>query len=224
MPHNTHVFNGLNDDFYSFSISAVDQEEFIVGRPYGGLTILWRKSVDHMCKVINFSDNRILGLELSADGRQLLALNVYLPFYCPENTNNYLFYIGKTSAIMEDSNTSEFMVLGDFNANNGSSFFRHWDAVCRDYDTVFTDVTSLPATSYTHVNKGSLTCSWIDHCLCSRTVHGSIREVSIDYNYYDSDHLPLTVSLDYPCLPVSIPESGTESRTKWTLSEEDRVD
>ena len=49
MPHNTHVVNALNDEFYSFSTSAVDQEEIIVGRPYGGLTILWRKSINHMC-------------------------------------------------------------------------------------------------------------------------------------------------------------------------------
>ena len=55
-------------------------------------------------------------------------------------------------------------------------------------------------------------------------MHDTIREVSIDYNYYDSDHLLLTVSLDYPCLPVSIPESGAEIRIEWTFSEEDRVD
>ena len=128
--------------------------------------------------------------------------------------DNYLFYIGKISAIMEGSNTSEFNVLDDFNADIGSSFFIHWDAVCRDDDTIFTDVTSVPATSFTHFDNGSLTFSWIDHCLCSQTVHGSIREVSIDYNYYDSDLLPLTVSLDYPCLPVPIPESGTENRIR----------
>ena len=33
MQHITGVFDTLNDDFESFSISAFDQEEIIVGRP-----------------------------------------------------------------------------------------------------------------------------------------------------------------------------------------------
>ena len=59
MPHNLGIFDDLKSDFYSFSISAVDDGEILTGRPYGGLTILWRKSIEPMCKIITFDDARL---------------------------------------------------------------------------------------------------------------------------------------------------------------------
>ena len=47
MQHNTNIFENLNEDFCSFSSSAVEPGEILMGRPYGGLTILWRKSIDY---------------------------------------------------------------------------------------------------------------------------------------------------------------------------------
>ena len=60
--------------------------------------------------------------------------------------------------------------------------------------------------------------------MSSRTVHDSNREISIDYNYNCSDHLPLTLKLDYPYLPVSITECGSADRINWNFSDEAKVD
>ena len=116
---------------------------------------------------------------------------------------------------MEASNTSEFMVLGDFTADNGNNFF--WR-----YHLLWCNI--APGNFVHTCQQWTLTCSWIEYYISSQTVHGSIRQLSIYYNYYDSEHLPLTLSLDYPCLNVSIPESGTENRMKGTFSEESKVD
>ena len=100
MPHDIHFLDGINSDFRSYSVSSVDAGETLTGRPYGGLSIMWRKSMDHICKVVSFEDKRILGLRIDSLGRQLLAVNVYLPYSAPENVDEYLFYIRKITCIM----------------------------------------------------------------------------------------------------------------------------
>ena len=40
MPLNLCVLDKVHSDFFSFSTSAVDDEEILAGRPHGGLTVL----------------------------------------------------------------------------------------------------------------------------------------------------------------------------------------
>ena len=89
MPHDLNVFYGLSEQFVSFSISAVDSGELFIGRPYGRLAFLWRKSIDNSCRGINFDNARLLGLQTSTGDRQLFAINVYLPLYSLENVDDY---------------------------------------------------------------------------------------------------------------------------------------
>ena len=102
MPHDLHVFDQIDDGFNSFAISAVDDGVILRGRPHGGLTILWRKSLNHYCKIMTFDDSRMLGLKIDCLDNPMLALNVYLPYYCEENYDEYLFYIGKVLSVIDD--------------------------------------------------------------------------------------------------------------------------
>ena len=204
LSHDVSIFDNLNEHFLSFSISAVDSGELLTGRPFGGLSILWRKSIDNMCRVLNFEDKRLLGLQITTEERNLIAINVYLPYYCADNIDDYLFYIGKLSSIFETIETCDFLVLGDFNASIGGMFYEKWLKVCEDYGTTLSDVALLPDSSFTHVNHGSLTRAWIDHCLSSQTVHNSITEVCVKYECQGSDHLPLVITMNYGALPISV--------------------
>ena len=127
-----------------------------------------------MCRVLNFEDKRLLGLQITSDERNLILINVCLPYYSADNIVDYLFYIGKHSSIIETIETCDFFVLGDFNANNGGMFYENWLKVCEDYGTILSDVAFLLDSSCTHVNHGSLTRAWLDHCLSSQTFQNSI--------------------------------------------------
>ena len=72
------VFDNLNENFLSFFISAVNSGELLTGRPYGALSILWRKSIDNMCRGVIFEDKRLLGLQITIEESNLRAINVYL--------------------------------------------------------------------------------------------------------------------------------------------------
>ena len=96
----------------------------LIGRPYGGLSILGSKSLG-----INFSpkfydDVRILGITLVTNARNLLILNVYFPYHCPENYDKYFRYIGNCPSIIEDYDHDDILVVGDFNAFVGGPFCR----------------------------------------------------------------------------------------------------
>ena len=68
--------------------------------------------------------------------------------------------------------------------------------MCMEKDLIISDVVHLPANTYTHVNNGTLTRSWLDHCVTSASIHEAIERVTVDDNYNGSDHLPMTITLN----------------------------
>ena len=83
--HDLGAFDTINSEFYSFSVSAFDDSEVLTGRPHGALSILWRKSLSAICKIVTFEDARILGVKLASHEREILVLSVYLPYYLADN-------------------------------------------------------------------------------------------------------------------------------------------
>ena len=163
MPHNLAVLEKIHANFSAYSISAVDCTRALVGRPYGGLSVLWKNSLSNLVKIVPFDDSRILGIDICSNGNILHILNVYLPYYSYENYDIYLEYVGKISSIIEHREHSETLVFGDFNADVNGEFYNEWNKVCNDYEMIFADVSLLPDTSVTHVNNFSLTATWLDH-------------------------------------------------------------
>ena len=104
----------------------------------------------------------------------MLILNIYFPYYCPENYDEYLRRIGNCSSIIEDYDHNDILILGDFNAAVGGSYFREWTNLCDEIDMRFVDVGRLNADSYTHVNNASLSKSWLDHSLITRSTRRSV--------------------------------------------------
>ena len=87
---------------------------------------------------------------------------------------------------------------------------------------LFAAVERLPTTSYTHINNGSLSKSWLDHCLVSSTVNTAIDSVNIIYEDYLSDHLPLTVNLKINKLPVQTDSFERSPKIKWDFENSDK--
>ena len=56
MPSQAVLFERINPGFAAYSVSAVDDSELLSGRPYGGLVILWRKTLGFYSKIIRFED------------------------------------------------------------------------------------------------------------------------------------------------------------------------
>ena len=114
----------------SYAISFVDPGELLCGRPYGGLTNIWRKNIDYLCRIVTFGDNRVLGTMFYFPDKSALFINVYLPYY-PSNVDDYIFYVVKAMSIMDELEGSGVMFYGDFNACVGGTYYQQWVSVCK---------------------------------------------------------------------------------------------
>ena len=59
------------------------------------------------------------------------------------------------------------MHTGRLNAASGSPRFNEICDVLHDDNAMFSDTDILPDNTYTHVNNGRQTCSWLDHIAMS---------------------------------------------------------
>ena len=112
-----HNIIGIDSDFERFGISAIDDSTNIDrGRPYGGMAILIRKQHRSIAQFYTYNCVRLLGVQLTCNDVSLLFISVYMPYQCDDNYELFMEYVGKLSALIEESPTSYVAILGDFNA------------------------------------------------------------------------------------------------------------
>ena len=134
-----------------------------------------------------------------------LYVNVYLPNQCDDNHDSYVYYLGKLSAIIDESPTSNITVVGDFNAKLGSPFEDELQSVVRSSNMHISDFEYFGYNSdkYTYVSDAHMSTSWLDHYICSTSMHQNISYMTILDKLPSSDHLPIAATFTYPAdLPV----------------------
>ena len=56
----------INPDFYVYNLSSINTENGVItGRPYGGLAIMWHKTLSSKAKfsnIVTYDCNRLLGI------------------------------------------------------------------------------------------------------------------------------------------------------------------
>jgi exonuclease III len=113
------MLNCISSDHFAIGVTAIDSNNSIVrGRPHGGLAILWRKSIGHLCKVVKYEgETRVLGIEIQVQGMQLLLVNTYMPFCSIDNQADFAYYLAKLVDIIEDYTSPYVIIMGDLNAD-----------------------------------------------------------------------------------------------------------
>ena len=180
---------------------------------------MWNKSLSHCCKVVQYDDNRLLGISVTSLGLNYLILNVYLPYFTHENVNDYDMYMAKIASILDSADATEVVVLGDFNANPTNPFYEELQILCDSKDLIISDVAMLPGTTFTHLNNGTLSKSWVDHCICSHSMHEKIVHILVDENYHGSDHLPMYVHFDFERSYDSLENNDAQDKIKWNFND-----
>jgi hypothetical protein len=115
------------------------------GRPFGGLAILWSKKLGHLCKpVIYEDDSNIIGLELTLRKVKYLFINIYMPYCCAQNRDNFVSNLSQIDSIIRSCGTPYVFIMGDFNAdpNKVHLFGQELAEYCNDVKLVLSDTTS----------------------------------------------------------------------------------
>ena len=117
-----HVFEELpmlksvKADFYADGVTAMDTSSgLILGRPFGGIAILWRKSIVDCIQIHKYNDSRVMAIEYNNGNRKLLAFNIYMP--CDDRSThnaNYDEFINRIRNVtvlfeMSPSQTWDFL-------------------------------------------------------------------------------------------------------------------
>jgi len=110
------VLSNIHTDFCGYGISSMNTALTLVsGRPYGGIGILWRKSLDKSGVVVKYeNESRILGLEVRDNaGCRHLFLNVCFLY---EHSNYYDEYM-KLCNNIDNCESPYVYILGEFKLN-----------------------------------------------------------------------------------------------------------
>ena len=225
MPNELNLPSILNDDVDAFSVSAMNiSEKLHVGRPFGGISFIWKKNISKFVSIRTYNDSRILGLSLSFQAKSILLLNVYFPTTGPDGDDEFSHYIGKITSIIAECDEENVCVIGDFNASPGSARFTELLSMCGDHQLKVGDVETLPLSSYSHVNHGSLSRTWLDHCLVSEGLFSSMLNCRLLDDFSVSDHCPLVIQFNIQCLPQTSPVINRRPSINWDFDNSDKLD
>ena len=80
LPNELDLLHNVHFDFYGFGTSAVDiTSDLLIGRPYGGTAILYRKTFADKITKVDTGSSRITAVQLRLTVGTLLLINVYMP-------------------------------------------------------------------------------------------------------------------------------------------------
>ena len=80
LPNDLDFLNNIHPDFLAFGQSSVDiSDRVLIGRPYGGTAILYRKSFSSCVARLHSSDPRVTAVSLQTKIGPVLIACVYMP-------------------------------------------------------------------------------------------------------------------------------------------------
>ena len=117
---NDHLTNLIIDDNFSFTAtSGINDSELILGRPYGGCAILFRKKLHPSisCIITNFS--RFSALTFSNSSHVTLIICVYLPtdYGTLSSQEQFAETVDELHGFINSINHDSLLVAGDFNVD-----------------------------------------------------------------------------------------------------------
>lgn len=222
LPNELDYLNNVHPDFLSVGKSAVDiGRDIIVGRPYGGTAILYRKNIANSVKVVDTSDPRLASIEFLTNVGTVLFVCVYMP---TDNGDNDCFekfteLCASIIATYSESSAVHLLVAGDFNCQTGTRFFGTLNHMINDNNLVLSDVSRLTDV-FTYISDSGKNYSWIDHFVCSQFVDNHVCAIDVLYDFVTSDHRPLALQIDGIFAVTEAPSSlgsscGHSSKVDW---------
>ena len=80
--------NQYFDEYNTYGASSINANELLSGRPYGGVSFLFKKSMSPNIKLIEIGSKRVCCIGVNTDMGLVYLFNVYMP--CDTNTNEHL--------------------------------------------------------------------------------------------------------------------------------------
>ena len=161
----------IDSNFLSVGVSGMDSSKLLLGRPYGGCAILYRRSLISRTSRLDSPSKRFCTVCLSDNvGSTTLIISVYLPLFdgSGESSNEFLVTLEELEGFIDRYRSDNVIIAGDFNVDfNRNSVNRHnLVNFMNDLHLVSADQMSDYGISYTYMRDDGGAHSWPDHFLC----------------------------------------------------------
>ena len=208
----------------------IDDDVMALGRPKGGLAILWKKVYNSSVRYIGSSLNgRIMAVILKCKSTNICLFNVYLP--CFEYSDEYSVDLMECVAFIElviDQHKNvgdgfEFCIIGDFNIDIERIFNSNKASVLksflRDYKLNIVTKELEKNGAYTFHNDALKIFSMIDHCAVTEYMATKVNGVNIIEHVDDwSDHKPIEVMFNMTLEKQDYYKKLKQLKANWSES------
>jgi len=190
------------------AISGMEANELLVGRPYGGLAILWKCDLQCHIEPIYTKSKRLCAVMLKSAGLEVAIFNVYMPTENNLSTDVYESTLCEISSICEQLDTPFFIQGGDYNVDFQRQQSKH-TRVLKNFIEKESLICGLDVNrqlsemdnkvEYTYESKVNNSFTLIDHMIMSHnlaehmTLYKALHEVE-----NTSDHSPLVAEWNIP--------------------------
>ena len=216
--------NKYFDDYNSYGVSGICDDVLLKGRPYGGVSFLYKKSISPYVEVCELNSKRACCIRLSASIGHIYIFNVYMP--CDSSTNSNLEEYNEVLSVISNfcatNNVENCVIGGDLNTDmsrtkSGNSIslqnFMDEENLFLVFKKTINDV------AYTYKGASNAT-SLIDHFIVSE----DLTVLASDYFTLDSvdnlsDHVPLYMFLKCDVDTVTTKSVNAPTRSPvWGLA------
>lgn len=220
-----HKINNIHPDFLAVSCSGMDSSMLHVGRPFGGCSIVYKKSLSPYISPISTLSDRFCAVSLrdSLD-RLFLLCCVYFPNESqPYSYTDFLNVLGELHGLIASDAWHGVFLVGDFNVDfqrcspNGASL----SDFMLEEGLFAADLAFHHSITFTYQRDDGVSRSWIDHILCSLPCSSLLSDISVDHSSCNlSDHSPLFFFLHLKVQPIpyisppSFPQCPPNNSTK----------
>ena len=217
-----HKIREISPDFLSVSVSAMNNSVLLSGRPYGGYSILYRKSLGISITPLSSCSDRFCGIKLcDSSGLSILIICVYMPAICfSRSSDEYLYTLGELERYISVQQCDASFLFGDFNVDfgRGGSLSSLLSVFISEHNLCARDLSFSNHVQYTYERGDGLARSWIDHILCTNTHAHLVTDVYVDHSDCTlSDHYLLHFFIQANCLPPVTTLSCSYSSAHHTI-------
>ena len=194
------IFSKVLNHCHFVSKSSMKDDAILTGRPYGGVAIAWKSSLNYNYESIITSSDRLIGLRFFDDNLtlDLIILNVYMP--CRNNENNVEFteILYELSSICMLYASSDVVVGGDFNCSLNKDEYRGslLNTFLENAGLSYPVISDHILIDYTFINSMN-SKSIIDYIFISESFN---YKVNFYKTFHDgdnlSDHSPVKIGLN----------------------------
>ena len=207
-------------------VSAMDETKPLRGRPFGGVAILWRKSLRGQVTPVHWDSSRMCAvIYTTADNISILVICVYMP--CDDcrpdgNIIEYCHILNEISTLINSVNVDSICIGGDFNTDLSRNNYhsRSLYNFIMDNNLHCCTTNDISNIGYTYKSKINGRKTLIDHILISNNLSNKLIEYnSIDTINNPSDHEAINCKINFYISYVKQNDKQTNtSRSAWELA------